>query len=154
MVRDGEPEDREDEVASADGKSSDHRYAAASRRVSSVEGICSSARAIFQAVRARTGLPRRAVANVGREILARRASSDRLHPRSAQATLTASADRTTTNPDRPTITAAGRLICLAFPKGPESGPRRLTSPRLRLDVGATTRAWRQRLQRAGPTEQG
>ena len=48
---------------------------------------------------------------------ARRASSDRLQPRSAQATLTASADRTTTNPDRPTVTAAGPLIYSAFPRG-------------------------------------
>ena len=53
---------------------------------------------------------------------ARRASSDRLQPRSAQATLTASADRTTTNPDRPTITAAGPLIYLAFPRGRSLAP--------------------------------
>ena len=122
MVRDGEPEDREDEVASADGESSDHRYAAASRRVSSVEGICSSARASFQAVRARTGLPRRAVAKVGREMPARRASSDRLQPRSAQATLTASPDSITTNPDRPTVTAAGPLIYFGFPRGRSLAP--------------------------------
>jgi hypothetical protein len=30
MVRDGEPEDSENQVASADGESFDHRYAAAS----------------------------------------------------------------------------------------------------------------------------
>jgi hypothetical protein len=122
MVRDSEPEDCEHQVTSADGESSDHRYAAASRLVSSVEGICSSARAIFQAVRARTGLPRRAVAKVGREMPARRASSDRLHPRSTQATLTASADRTTTNPDRPTVTAAGPLIYFGFPRGRSPTP--------------------------------
>src|SRR5487761_214762 len=122
MVCDGEPEDREDQVTSADGESFDHRHAAASNRVSSVEGICSNALASFQAVRARTGLPRRAVAKVGREMPARRASSDRLQPRSAQATLTASADRTTTNPDRPTITAAGPLIYLAFPRGRSLAP--------------------------------
>jgi hypothetical protein len=128
MVRDGEPEDREDQVASADGESFDHLYAAASKRVSSVEGICSSARAIFQAVRARTGLPRRAIASVGREMPARRASSDKLHPRSAHATLTASADRTTTNPDRPTVTAAGPLIYFAFPRGRSPAPARSRAP--------------------------
>jgi hypothetical protein len=59
---------------------------------------------------------------------ARRASSDRLQPRSAQATLTASADRTTTNPDRPTVTAPGPLIYSAFPRGQSPAPARSRAP--------------------------
>ena len=57
-----------------------------------------------------------------------RASSERLQPRSAQATLTASADRTTTNPDRPTVTAAGPLIYLAFPRGRSLAPAGSRAP--------------------------
>ena len=59
---------------------------------------------------------------------ARRASSDRLQPRSAQAILTAPAARTTTNPDRPTITAAGPLIYLAFPRGRSLAPAGSRAP--------------------------
>ncbi len=74
------------------------------------------------------GLPRRAVAKVGREMPARRASSDKLQPRSAEASLTASADRTTTNPDRPTVTAAGPLIYFAFPRGRSPTPAGSRAP--------------------------
>ena len=106
MFRDSEPEGREDQVASADGGSPSTIITP----LPAVETVASKGfvpvHASFQAVRPRTGLPRRAAAKVGREMPARRASSDRLQPRSAQATLTASASRTT-NPDRPTVTAAG-----------------------------------------------
>jgi hypothetical protein len=64
---------------------------------------------------------------------ARRASSDRLQPRSAQATLTASADSTTTNPDRPTVTAAGPLTSL-----PSRGGRTLTPVESRAPASAWT----------------
>jgi hypothetical protein len=57
-----------------------------------------------------------------------RASSDRLQPRSAQATLTASAERTTTNPARPTVTAAGPLIYFAFPRGRSLAPAGSRAP--------------------------
>src|SRR5260370_41410752 len=52
-----------------------------------------------------------------------RASSDGLHPRSAQAIRTASADRTTTNPACPFVTAA-RLLTVNPPSS--EGGRTLT----------------------------
>ncbi len=61
---------------------------------------------------------------------ARRASSDRLQPRSAQAIRTASPDRTTTRPAGPFLTAAGLLILgHSFEiRGSETDPLETHSP--------------------------
>src|SRR5260370_15228417 len=58
VVCDGEPEDRESQVERAEGESCNNCHAARNSRDSSVEGICSSARASFHAVRALMALPR------------------------------------------------------------------------------------------------
>ena len=68
VVRNGEPEDSEDQIPGTDGASVLHLQATFSSRASWVGAPCSSALATFQAVRDRTGWPRKALANVGREI--------------------------------------------------------------------------------------
>src|SRR6266568_3690205 len=55
-------------------------------------------------------LPRAGTAASKAFARARRASSDKLQPRSAQAIRTALGDRTTTKPARPFVTAAGLLM--------------------------------------------